>query len=479
VVVVVMHVDENTRSRRRGAAPPDRAALASLGRSFRGHLIGPGSSSYEERRRVWNGSIDRRPALIARCSDPADVAAALAYGRRTGLPIAVRGGGHSFAGHSVCDDGVVIDLSQMKRIAVDPRSRTVDVQAGVVLGELDRATQTYGLAVPIGSVTHTGIAGLTLGGGIGWLMRRHGLTIDQLSRVRLITPDGQMVVASAEENGDLFWGLRGGGGNFGIATDLRFRLVEVGPMVFSGVLVWPLEAAPEIVDDYRAWAAASPDDLTTALVLRRAPAVDLFPEELHGRPVVGIAYCWSGSPEDGERALEPMRRRRPPAADLSAIRPFVDHQALFDASFPDGLWVYSKAADVRALTDDVVHVLLDHAAQLGSARSVITIWQLGGAVARIDADDTAFGSRRSGHLIDALGATDSAEGFDRERDWAMRCWSALVPHQVGAYVNWLMADEDDAIERVYGSHGSALLRDLKRRYDPTNVFRLNHNIRPG
>ena len=457
----------------------DRSAYADLGRAFRGDLIGPDHPAYEVQRRVWNGSIDRRPALIARCADRADVVAALAFARRAGLTTAIRGGGHSFPGFSVVDGGVVIDLGLMRRIEVDPERRLARAEGGVLLGDLDRATQEYGLAVPLGSVTHTGIAGLTLGGGFGWLMRKHGLTVDNLLAAEVVTAAGEVVQASANQNADLFWGLRGGGGNFGIVTNFTYRLNPVGPTVVSGLVLWALEEGEEVGRFYREWALAAPDDLTTALVVRRAPAVDLIPAELHGRQVIGVACCWVGDHDKGEAMLAPMRRFGAPIVDLVGRRPFVEHQGLLDPSFPHGIWIYSKASDVAALSDGVLEVMLDYGARVRSLRSGMIAWQLGGAVPRVGAMDTAFSSTRSGYLVDVLGATDSADGFEGERQWARECWDALAPHRTGAYVNWLMEEGDERVREVYGEDRYCRLQAVKRRYDPENVFRLNQNIVPA
>jgi FAD/FMN-containing dehydrogenase len=461
------------------ATSVDATGFARLQRSFRGELVRPGDQSYDLQRRVWNGSIDRHPALIARCTGVPDVIAALAYARRAGLAVAVRSGGHSFPGLSVCDGGVVIDLGSMKRIRVDPDAGTVHAEAGVILGELDRATQAFGLAVPTGSVTHTGLAGLTLGGGFGWLMRKYGLTIDQLLSVEVVTADGKALHASEAANPDLFWGVRGGGGNFGIVTEFEYRLRAVGPTVMSGLLLWPAEKGSQVARFYRDWASSAPDELTTALLLRRAPAVDLIPEALHGKQVVGVVCCWAGPVDRGEKILEPMRRFGSRVVDLIAARAFVDHQALLDPSFPPGIWVHSKATDVRALSDDVLDILLEHAARVTSPRSAIIAWQLGGAVARVGELETPFGSRSSGYLVDILGVTDSAEGFDQERDWARDCWTALAPHHAGVYVNWLMEEGERRVREAYGEPRYERLQGVKRRYDPENVFRLNQNIRPG
>jgi FAD/FMN-containing dehydrogenase len=447
--------------------------------SFRGELVRPGDPSYTLRRTVWNGSIDRHPALIARCSDAEDVAAALAFAQRVELAVAVRSGGHSFPGLSVCDGGIVIDLGSMKQIHVDPRRRTVRAQAGVLLGELDRATQPFGLAVPTGSVTSTGLAGLTLGGGFGWLMRKHGLTIDQLLSVQIVTADGKVSHASGTSNAELFWGVRGGGGNFGIVTEFEYRLHSVGPNVLSGLLLWPIDEAPRVARYYRDWATSVPDELTSALVLRRAPAVDLIPAALHGTAMLGVACCWAGSLDRGAKVFEPLRQFGERVVDLIAVRPFVEHQAMFDPSFPPGIWIHSKATDVAALSDDVLDIMLVHFARMTSLRSGIIAWQLGGAVSRVGELETPFGSRASGYLVDILGATDSAEGFEQQRDWARDCWTALAPHHAGVYVNWLMEEGEHRVREAYGQQRYERLQALKRRYDPGNVFRLNQNIPPG
>ena len=454
-------------------------AVAGLERAFDGQLVRPGAAAYDVLRRVWNGSIDRHPAVIARCASVADVIAAVRVGRETDVPIAVRGGGHSFPGLSVCDDGVVIDLGVMKDIRVDASAGRVHAQAGVLLGELDRATQACGQAVPLGSVSHTGIAGLTLGGGFGWLMRRLGLTIDQVVAMNVVTADGEVLRASETDDPDLFWGLRGGGGNFGIVTDFEYRLQPVGPTVLSGLLLWPQEDGVEVVRFYRDWAREAPDELTTALVLRRAPALDIIPSDLHGRPVVGVASCWSGELDRGEAVLEPMRRFGSHGVDLVSRRPYLEHQAFLDPSFPPGIWIHSKAADVNALTDAVVDVLLTHAARIGSDRSGIIAWQLGGAVARVGELETPFGSRQSGYLVDIVGATDGPSGFERERTWARDTWASLGPHRAGVYMNWLMDEGQERVREAYGAERYARLQVVKRRYDPENVFRLNQNVLPA
>src|SRR5438067_714248 len=457
----------------------DRKALGELVGSFRGELVRGGHPGYEGHRRIWNGSIDRFPALIARCAGVSDVIEALRFARRTGLRVAVRGGGHSFPGYSTCAGGVVVDLSPMKGIRVDPEARTVRAQAGVLLGELDRETQAFGLAVPAGIVTHTGLAGLTLGGGIGWLMRKHGLTIDQLLGVDMISADGEFVKASSSENPDLFWGIRGAGSNFGIVTAFEFRLNPVGPTVLAGPIFWPMEESANVLRFYRDWITDVPDELTTVVVHRRMPALPAIPVELHGKPVVTVISCYAGPVEDGEAVIRPMRQFGSPILDLCMPKPFVAHQAMFDPSFPRGRWYYFRSADVAELTDSVIDVVAERAPQMTSPLTAFPIFQLGGAIRRVGDDETAFNGRSAGHTININAATASAAGFDEEREWSRSFWTALLPYQSSVYVNFLMDDGQERIRQAYGPARYDRLKALKRKYDPDNFFRINQNIPPG
>jgi FAD/FMN-containing dehydrogenase len=453
-------------------------ALGELSPSFTGELVRPGDPTYDEHRRVWNGSIERFPALIARCGSAADVMAAVRFATSTGLRVAVRGGGHSLPGLSVCDGGIVIDLGPMKGIRVDPEARTARVQAGVLWGELDRETQAFGLATTGGIVSHTGVAGLTLGGGIGWLHRRHGLTIDQLLSVDLITAGGDLVTASQTENPDLFWGLRGGGGNFGIVTEFEFRLHPVGPIVLAGPIFWPMEKAPGLLRFYREWSAEAPDELMTIVVQRKAPPLPSVPRELHGTPVVGVVCCYAGSVEDGERVVRPLRAFGSPVLDLCEPKPYVAHQATFDASFPHGWWYYLRACDVAELTDDVIDVMVEHGRRIVSPTTSVALFQMGGAVARVGESETAFNGRDAAFTFNINGNSETAEGFEAEREWARAYWSALEPHHTSVYVNFLMEEGQERIRQAYGAAKYERLKALKRTYDPTNVFRLNQNIPP-
>jgi FAD/FMN-containing dehydrogenase len=456
----------------------DKAALGDFEAAFGGQIVSPDDPSYDERRNIWNGSIDRHPALIARCAGVADVLAAVRFAREAGLPVAVRGGGHSFPGHSTCDGGLVIDLSPMKGIRVDPEVRTVRAQAGLLLGELDRETQAFGLAVPAGVVTHTGLAGLTLGGGIGWLMRKYGLTIDQLLSVDMVTADGRFVKASEEENADLFWGVRGAGPNFGVVTEFEFRLNSVGPAVLAGPIFWPMEESSNVLRHYRDWITDVPDELTTIVVHRRMPPLPFVPPELQGLPAVAVMCCYAGSIEEGERVLRPMRAFGTPLLDVCTPKSFVAHQSMFDPTVPHGWWYYFRSCDVAELSDRVIDITADFAMRMTSPVGFFPIFHLGGAVARVGEEETAFNGRQAGHTFNLNAQTVTHEGFDEEREWARDFWTALEPFHTSVYVNFLMEEGEERIRQAYGPAKYDRLKALKRRWDPDNFFRLNQNIRP-
>jgi FAD/FMN-containing dehydrogenase len=456
----------------------DRAALSDLGSNFGGELIGRDDPAYDERRKIWNGSIDRRPLLIARCGDAGDVAAAIRLAQRIGVPVAVRSGGHSFPGLSTCDDGLVIDLSLMKRIQVDEAGRTVRAGAGTLLGELDAATQSIGMAVPAGIVTHTGLAGLTLGGGIGWLQRKYGLTIDQLASVQLVTADGEHVTASDDENADLFWGVRGGGGNFGVVTEFEYRLNPLGPVVHAGPIGWDIEDSPEVLRFYRDWITDVPDELTTILVHRRAPVSPAIPEELHGRHVLLVGCCFAGDPDMARSVLAPLRAFKPPLIDLCFDKPFTEHQAMFDPTFPHGRWYYFQSHDVVELSDEVIDVVVDHCRRIKSPHSGSPIFQLGGAIASVRDDATAYNGRSAGHTININGVAETPAEFEDERDWVRGLKAALEPYGSGVYVNFMMDEGEERVRKAYGPEKFARLQALKARYDPDNFFRLNQNVPP-
>jgi FAD/FMN-containing dehydrogenase len=379
----------------------------------------------------------------------------------------------------VADGALVIDVAAMKGIRVDPGRRTVRVQAGVMLGELDRETQAFGLAVPAGIVTHTGVAGLTLGGGIGWIMRKHGLSIDQLVSVDVVTASGDLVRASTEENPDLFWGVRGAGANFGVVTEFEFRCVPLATTVLAGPLLWPIARSGDVLRFYREWVAEAPDELMTILVHRKAPPLPFVPEDLRGTPVVMVVCCWIGDMEEGERFLRPLRQFGSPVVDLCTPKPFLDHQAMFDPSFPPGRWYYFKSCDVAELSDDVIDVTVDHASRISSPLTAFPIWQMGGAVSRVGNDETAFNGRSAGFTYNIGACTESATGFDEERQWVRDFWSALTPWHDGVYVNFLGSEGVDRVRQAYGDDKFAKLQALKDKYDPENVFRSNQNIPPS
>ncbi len=446
---------------------------------FRGELLQPGDDGYEPARKIWNGAIDKRPGLIARCTGVADVVAAVRFARERDLLVAVRGGGHNVAGTAVCDDGLVIDLSPMKGMQVDPARHTAHAQPGLLWGEFDRETQAFGLAAPGGIVTHTGVAGLTLGGGIGWLMRRHGLTCDNLRSVDLVTADGRFLRASTEEHADLFWGVRGAGGNFGIVTSFEFQLHPVGPMVLAGGVFHPAEQAADVLRFYREFAANAPDELTAIIILRHAPPAPYLPPHLHGRPVVAIFAVYAGSLGEGERAVAPLRAFGPPLFDLFRPTAYTAHQGVFDASVPHGRRYYWKSEYVPGFSDGVIATLTEHAWSAPSLMSYTIIFQLGGAIRRVAEGDAAFGNRDAGYAVNINSEWEDPHDDDRQIQWARDFWGAVHPLSTGGvYVNFLGDEGQDRVMAAYGARKYERLVALKNVYDPTNFFRLNQNIKP-
>jgi FAD/FMN-containing dehydrogenase len=453
-----------------------------LGGSFRGELLLPTSPGYEAARRIWNGAIDRHPACIARCIGVADVVAAVRFARDHDLEIAVRGGGHNVAGTAVCNDGVVIDLSAMRAVWVDPAGRTAWVQGGALWGDVDRETQTHGLATTGGIVSHTGVAGLTLGGGIGFLMRKHGLAVDNLLAAEVVTAEGRILRASADEHPDLFWALRGGGGNFGVVTSFRFALHPVGPTVLAGPVFWAADDTADVLGFYRDFVAQAPDELGTVVRLGTVPPLAGIPEDLHWRPAIAVACCYAGPVEDGERAVRALRRFGAPLVDLISPTPYVAFQGGFDDTVPHEWHYYWKATNLAGLSDDAIAVIADHVYAAGSARSYAAIFHLGGAVARAPHDATAYAGRDVAHnmSIDAVWLPDeSGEHAAAETAWARRFLHALQPHRAGVYVNFLDSDDDSSrVREAYGDRVYRRLAEVKAKYDPDNVFHHNKNIQP-
>lgn len=463
-----------------GTTPIDPAALRQLRARFRGPLIQPGDDGYDAARAVWNGMIDRRPALIARCTGVADVMEAVRFARERELLVAVRGGGHNVAGTAVCDGGLVIDLSPMKGIRVDPVGRRAWAQPGVLWGELDRETQAFQLATTGGIVTHTGIAGLTLGGGLGWLMRKHGLTVDNLAAAEVVTAEGELLRASAEERADLFWGLRGGGGNFGIVTGFEYRLHPLGPLVLAGPVFYPLERADAVLRAYRDAVRDAPDDLATIVVLRRAPRAPFLPDWLHGRPVVMVAVCYAGPLATGEDVVRPLRSLGDPLLDLVGPKPYTAHQSMFDVSVPHGWCYYWKSWDLEELSDAAIGILVEGTRALTSPLSYTIIFQLGGAVSRVPEAAMAYSHRHLNFSVNINAVWQAGDPApERHIQWARDLYAALEPLAPGGvYVNFLGDEGAARVRAAYGPEKYARLAALKARYDPTNFFRLNQNIPP-
>ncbi|HEX7309774.1 MAG TPA: FAD-binding oxidoreductase [Gaiellaceae bacterium] len=462
------------------APPLDTTAFDELGGSFRGELLLPTSPGYDTARRIWNGAIDRHPAGIARCTGVADVVAAVRFARERDLLVAVRSGGHGVGGQALCNGGLVIDLSPMKGIRVDPATRTARAEAGVLWGEFDRETQLFGLATVGGIVTHTGIGGLTLGGGIGWLMRKYGATVDNLLSVDLVTADGDLVSASESVNPDLFWGVRGGGGNFGIVTSFEYRLHPVGPTVLAGPIFHPLEDAAQVLRLYREFAATAPDELTTIFELEPAPPLPFLPEDVHGKPIVMVGACYAGPPENGAEVVRPLKEFGNPIVDLLEPKPYLALQSMFDPFVPHGWHRYWKSVELPPLTDNAINTLIDHTSQIASPRSYTIIFQLGGAVARVAEDATAYPQRDAAFNvnINAVWTEDDPEP-DRHIAWARDFFDAMQPHaRDRVYVNFLGDEGADRVRQAYGTEKYDRLVELKRNFDPTNFFRLNQNIPP-
>ncbi len=443
-----------------------------------GPVLRDGDAGYDEARTLWNAMIDRRPALIARCADANSVAEAVRFAREHDLLLAVRGGGHNIAGKAVCDGGLMIDLSGMKDIRVDPESRTARVEPGVLLQELDAATQEHGLATPVGYNSTTGIAGLTLGGGFGWLSRKYGLTIDNLLGADVVTADGERVRASADENPELFWGLRGGGGNFGVVTAFDFRLHPVGPDVLSGVIVYPHDQARDVLRNLRDFNAGAPDELTTWAVLRKAPPLPFLDEDVHGTDVLVVATCHAGDMAGGEKLLAPLRAFGDPHADAIGPHPYAGFQQAFDGLNPHGSRNYWKSLNFEGLTDEVIDLAVDAASALPSPMTEIPLAQLGGAISRVPEDSTAYPHRDAAWLMNSHTQWKDPADDEACLAWTRAMYDAMRPHAMqGCYVNFISEGEGHEREG-YEANWDRLVA-LKRKVDPQNVFRVNQNVAPA
>ena len=455
----------------------EQATVEALAGQLQGELVTAESADYDEVRAIWNGMIDRSPALIARCTSAEDVVHSVRFAREHGLLTSVRGAGHNIAGNAVADEAFMIDLAPMNSVDVNSEAQTAVVGPGATLGDVDRATQEFGLAVPVGINSTTGIAGLTLGGGFGWISRKYGLTVDSLLAADVVTADGEQIRASAQENEDLFWAIRGGGGNFGIVTSFEFQLHPVGPEVLAGLIVYPFDDAESVLHAYRDAAAASPEELCAWVVLRKAPPLPFLPEEVHGKEVVVIAFVYADDPEEGLAHVEPFTQLGTPVGQHFGPQPFADFQTAFDPLLEPGARNYWKSHDFAALSDGLIATLIEAAGNLPSPESEVFLAQLGGAMARVPVEETAYPGRDAAFVMNVHGRWRDAAQDAECIDWSRALFEAPAPHAIGtAYINFMTDDEQARVGEAYGGNFERLLQ-VKEKYDPANFFRLNQNLR--
>ncbi len=455
----------------------DQLALA-----FRGTLIRPENAGYDDARKVRNGLIDRCPAVIARCHGTADVVAAVNFAREQGMLLSIRGGGHNVAGNAVNDGGIVIDLSEMRAVIVDPVQRRVRAQGGATWGDFDRETQLFGLATTGGAVSSTGIAGLTLHGGLGYLHRKFGLALDNLRSVEIVTADGQVRTASETENSELFWAIRGAGSNFGVVTSFEFEIYPIPGELYSAVPIFAMDDAPTILRKYRDFAESAPDDFAPAAIFWSVPAIPDFPEELHGTQILVIQIVYTGDPAEGEEILKPIFDWGTPLLDLSGPAPYVVMQNGFDPFFPAGWFYYWKSLLLKSATDEVIDTLCEVASTRPSPQSLLNFWQLGGAIGRVPMDATAYVRRDAGHMLSLDTTWTDPADTDRCIAWARQTWSTLQEKfgLGGAYLNFAgFGEEKESLVRASYGQNYERLAQIKRKYDPENLFRMNNNIKPA
>ncbi len=456
----------------------ERSSIAELAGGFRGALIQPEGADYEAARRIYNAMIDRRPALIARCSDAADVIAAVRFAREHDLPLAVRGGGHSAPGLCTCDDGMVVDLSAMDGRRVDPARRTVRAEGGSTWGAVDHATHAFGRATPSGFISTTGVGGLTLGGGIGYLARRHGLSIDNLLGVDMVLADGRFVTASENENADLFWAVRGGGGNFGVVTSFEFRLHEVDT-VFGGPMLWPLDRAPEVMKRWQDFILEAPEDINGWFGFMTVPPAPPFPEAFHLQKMCAVTWCYLGPLDQKDERFAPVRDFGEPAIDFTGPLPFPALQSMFDAFYPPGLHWYWKGDFFESFSEEAIARHLEHAAKLPTALSTMHLYPINGAVHRVGSEETAFSFRDANFAEVIVGVDRDPSSCEQMIAWSREYWDAMHPHSAGgSYVNLMMDEGQEQVRAAYRGNYDRL-REIKARYDPQNLFRINQNIQPS
>jgi FAD/FMN-containing dehydrogenase len=462
-----------------GSKSIDADTLMALRSALRGRVCLAEEAGYDEARTIWNAAINRRPGAVVRCSGAADVVRAVRLARDHGLLLAIRGGGHNIAGSAVCEGGLLIDLSPMRSVRIDPFNRTARVEPGATLGEFDKEAQAFALATPLGINSTTGVAGLTLGGGFGWLSRKYGLAADNLISADIVTADGELVRVSEAKNPDLFWAIRGGGGNFGVVTSFEFKLHPVGPELLSGLIVHPFSRARELLGGYRQVATDAPDELTVWAVLRKAPPLPFLPAETHGKEILVFAACYAGNPSDGQRALQSLRALGEPIADVIGVQPYSAWQTAFDPLLTPGAHNYWKSHNFVTLSDALLDTLVSRVTTLPTSECEIFIGQLGGATSRVASDATAYPHRDANFVMNVH--TRWREPGDREGsiEWTRELFAAAAPHATGGvYVNFMPEDEVERVSGAYGANYSRLAA-LKAKYDPGNLFRMNQNVRPA
>ncbi len=457
----------------------DRTTIAELRPRLRGPLLVAGDPGYDDARSIWNAMIDRRPGAIARCLGVADILASVQFARERGLTLSIKGGGHNISGLAVCDGGLMIDLSLMRGVLVDRSARVAHAQPGCLLGDLDGETQLHGLAAVLGFVSNTGAAGLTVGGGFGYLTRRFGWSCDNVLSVDVVTADGRAVRASEQENVDLFWGLRGGGGNFGVVTNFDYRLHPVGPEVVAGAIAWRAEDAPRVLDMWRTLMESAPPELVVVANQRNAPPSPWISKEIHGKPIVALFACHTGSVADGEKLLAPIKRFGSPVGDVVQRRPYVSQQSLLDATQPKGRRYYWKSEYLSTLEPDMIETAIEHAGRIRSPHSAIVIFPIEGALNQLPDDHSAVGNRDAAYVLNITASWENAEDDAANIEWARAAWRDMRRFSTGGtYVNFLTEEEgSERIKAAYGKNHARLV-ELKTKWDPTNLFRLNKNIAP-
>jgi FAD/FMN-containing dehydrogenase len=455
------------------------SAVDELKTAIRGQVLLPGDPNFDQARSIWNAMIDRHPAIILRCAGVADVRQGVAFARDNGLPLAIRGGGHNIGGSALCDDGVVLDLTQMKSVRIDPAARRASVEPGATLHDFDHEAQAFGLATPLGINSTTGVAGLTLGGGFGWLSRRYGMTVDNLVSADVVTAEGEFLTASAASHEDLFWAIRGGGGNFGVVTRFEFALHPVGPLVYGGLVVLPLAQARDALLKYRAANAAMPEELSVWAVLRLAPPLPFLPPEVHGKPVIVFAMCYNGPVENGPSVVESVRAFGTPLGEHLGPMPYVAWQQAFDPLLTPGARNYWKSHNLGEIQDGLIDALLGAIDNLPSPQCEIFFGQIGAQTQRVPVEGTAYSSRDTLYAMNVHGRWDDASDDERCIAWARAFFDAAAPFALGSvYVNFMTQEEGGRVAEAYGANYERLVT-VKNRYDPRNLFRCNQNIRPS